>query len=745
MKRRASGWRRAAACGLCAALTVSAAACGQTAEQGGTGTDGAAEETGQTAAGADSTENENGQTGADGVQDGQEGTGQNGLADGNELAAAVDGIAYQVNTDISGLDDSHRISDTLFGLFLEDINYAVDGGMYAEMVKNRSFEYGMDARDVQLHGWEVTSEAVEFSVKDGSADGTALNENNPQYAVVHNTGTSSVKPHEGIRNGGFVEGMSIVQGASYDMSFYCKSDSVKRVTVSLVNEDGTVYAEQTVEGITGEWQKIETTLISNATEKRHVCLAVEIPAGEACFDMISLMPQETYKGLPIRKDFGEYLEALNPQFLRFPGGCVIEGRDEESIYSWKDSIGNGLAFEINGEETVGDVAVRPRGKSIWQGSKAHPYYTTYGLGFYEYFELCEALDCMPVPVLNAGMTCEIQSPFYTVYETSSEEFKQYVQDALDLVEFCRGDGGTKWGAVRIAMGHEAPFELKYIGIGNEQWQSEYHEHYREFVKAFEEAAASEPALYGDVELIVANGTAFDSTEGWTYLSQNPDQITTLVDEHYYQVPEWFLANTNRYDSYDRNGQAKVFLGEYAAKANTLDAALAEAAYMTGLEKNGDVVEMACYAPLFSHEKLNQWVPDLMFYSNDGIFGTVNYYVQQMYGNNAGQYSLETALTGAPEQTIYESAVDADGDVIIKLINVSQEEQTVHVFLTGREMACFLPEADVTVLAGDDPKAANSFKEMAVTPQESKLAVSENFEYKAPANSLTVIRLVSLKD
>ena len=520
----------------------------------------------------------------------------------------------------------------------------------------------MEARDAQLHGWEVTSEAVAFSVKDGSGDGSALNENNPQYAVVHNTGTSSVKPYEGIRNGGYLEGMAITEGASYNLSFYCKSEdgSVDAVTVSLCNEDGTVYAEQTIEGVTGEWQKFEATITPDATEKRHVCLAVEIPAGTACFDMVSLMPQDTYKGLPIRKDFGEYLEALNPKFLRFPGGCVIEGRDEESIYSWKDSIGDGLAFEINGEETVGDVAVRPQGKSIWQGSQANPYYTTYGLGFYEYFAFCEALGCMPVPVLNAGMTCEIQSPFYKVYNVTDEAFKQYVQDALDLVEFCKGDSGTKWGAVRIAMGHEEPFDLKYIGIGNEQWQSEYHQHYRQFVKAFEEAAAADPALYGDVELIVANGTAFDSTEGWAYLAKNPDEITTLVDEHYYQTPEWFLANTDRYDSYNRDLQAKVFLGEYAAKANTLDAALAEAAYMTGLEKNGDVVEMACYAPLFSHEKLNQWVPDLIFYSNDGIFGSVNYYVQQMYGNNAGQYSLETSLTGAPEQTIYESAVDALG-------------------------------------------------------------------------------------
>ena len=517
------------------------------------------------------------------------------------------------------------------------------------------------------------------------------------------------------------------------------------VYVTLYNEDGTVYDEQTVEGISEQWCKYGTTLTANATANRKVRLAVSFPAGTACFDMISMMPQDTYKGLPIRKDFGEYLEALNPAFLRFPGGCVIEGRDEESIYSWKDSIGGGLSFNINGESTVGDIATRPQGKSIWQGSKANPYYTTYGLGFYEYFEFCEALDCMPVPVLNAGMTCEIQSPFYKVYSIADEEFKQYVQDALDLVEFCKGDGNTTWGAVRIAMGHEEPFELKYIGIGNEQWQSEYHQHYKQFVKAFEEAAVSDPELYGDVELIVANGTVSASEDGWNYLILNPDSVTTLVDEHYYETPEWFLSNTNRYDSYDRNAQAKVFLGEYAAKANTLEAALAEAAYMTGLEKNGDVVEMACYAPLFSHAKLNQWVPDMIFYSNDGIFGSANYYVQQMYGNHAGDYSLNTELAGAAEQTLYESAVDMDGDVVLKIVNVSDEDIPMNVILEGRDITCFLPEADVTVLTGADKKTMNSFKEMTVLPKESKLAIDERFEYTAPANSLTVIHLLGLKD
>ncbi len=730
MKRQCKGMKKAAAYVFCAALAVSPAGC---AKSGETGQENAAE-----------TDGVSGQEEAGAQADG----GAQDAALNGSAAQPGEGVIYKVHTDLEGLDESHRISDTLFGIFLEDINYAVDGGMYAELVKNRSFEYGAEARDGQLHGWEATGDAVTFSVRDGSTDGTALNENNPQYVVVNNSGLSSVSPVEGISNEGFLEGIAIEQGASYDVSFYCKSEdlSVDSVCVTLFNEDGTIYDEKTVEGISDRWQKYETTLTASATANRKVRFAVKIPAGTACFDMISLMPQDTYQNLPVRKDFGEYLEALHPAFLRFPGGCVVEGRDEESIYSWKDSIGGGLAFDINGETTVGDIAVRPQGKSIWQGSGANPYYTTYGLGFYEYFEFCEALDCMPVPVLNAGMTCEIQSPFYTVYSIADEEFRRYVQDALDLVEFCRGDENTEWGAVRIAMGHEEPFDLKYIGIGNEQWQSEYHQHYKQFVKAFEEAAASDPELYGEIRLIVANGTVSDSEDGWNYLILNPDSVTALVDEHYYQTPEWFLANTDRYDSYDRNAQAKVFLGEYAAKANTLDAALAEAAYMTGLEKNGDVVEMACYAPLFSHAKLNQWVPDLIFYSNDGIFGSANYYVQQMYGNNAGDYSLDTELTGAPEQTLYESAVDADGDLVLKLVNVSNEEIPMQVLLEGkRDASFFLPEAQVTVLTGADQKAMNSFQEMAVEPREETLAVGDAFSYTAPANSLTVIRMVGLSD
>lgn len=594
-------------------------------------------------------------------------------ADSTDTTAIPLSASYTVHTDTSSLDESYQISDTLYGLFLEDINFAVDGGLYAELIKNRSFEYGTMAANENRHGWvNDNKDYLSFGIIDGSTDGTALNANNPHYAVLSNNGLSSADTHYGIGNVGYLDGLAVTEGETYNVSLYIKNASESdlevfseeenfigvaagytgQLRISLRDTNGTIYAESTVEGVTDNWTKFETTLTPNASVNEDLRLYVEIGLGSVCIDMISMMPQDTYKGLPIRKDIGEYMEALNPTFLRFPGGCVIEGRDEESMYDWKDSIGNALTFDINGVETTGDAASRPQGKDIWSGTKQDPYYTTYGIGFFEYFELCEALDCLPVPVLNAGMTCQVQSPKYIVYPLTSDEFKQCVQDALDLVEFCRGDTTTEWGAVRIAMGHEEPFTLKYIGIGNEQWQSEYHAHYEKFVEAFETAAKENPALYSDIELIVANGTASGSTEGWSYLEDFPDSITTLVDEHYYESPNWFLTNTKRYDAYDRSTQAKVFLGEYAAQSNTLQAALAEAAYMTGLERNADIVEMACYAPLFGNSKTNQWLPDMMFFSNNSIFGTADYYVQQMYANNVGTTILpaELEVTGTAEDT-----------------------------------------------------------------------------------------------
>lgn len=641
---------------------------------------------------------------------------------------------------------SYEISDTLYGLFLEDINYAVDGGLYAELIKNRSFEYGSAAANEGMHGWVISdSDYLTFEIHDGSEDGTYLNKNNPHYAIITNNGLSSKTPFDGIGNVGYLDGLAVKGGETYRVSLYIKINQIYdgEVRLSLRDSDGTVYAEASVTDITDEWLKYESTLtpISDCTD--NLRLFVEIGAGSVCLDMVSLMPVDTYKDLPIRRDIGEFLSALSPSFLRFPGGCVIEGRDEASIYSWKDSVGNGLEFAVNGSTTVGDMAVRPQGKDIWQGTKQDPYYTTYGIGFYEYFELCEALNCIPVPVLNAGMTCQVQSPKYIAYALNSEELAQYIQDALDLVEFCRGDSDTYWGAVRIAMGHEAPFPIKYIAIGNEQWQSEYHAHYRKFVSAFEEAAKENPSLYGDIELIVANGTASGSREGWNFVEDFPDSVTSLVDEHYYESPDWFMANTERYDAYDRMNQVKVFLGEYAAQSNTLEAALAEASYMTGLERNGDIVRMACYAPLFGNAKANQWKPDMIFFSNDSLYGTVNYYVQKMFSNNACTHVLSCRITEeVSAEGIYETVgTDENNDIIIKLVNTSDTPVETTFEFENYNIEAYEHSADITLLAGERLHEVNSFKAPTLlTPSESSMDVGQSLIYTAPKYSVSIIRI-----
>ncbi len=577
-----------------------------------------------------------------------------------EKTPAAPTATYVIHTDSSALDASHAISDTLYGIFLEDINHALDGGLYAELVKNRSFEYGSIAGSQNKHGWisfNTQDEFLEFSIIDGSEDGSCLHENNPHYARLTCT-DANARP--GIFNRGYLDGMNLKAGEEYMFSVYLKSpDGYSGPVAVRLIDHGSELACQEISEITDQWQKYELTLTINPSpapmgdaagsnlENTNPALLLQIGKGTVDMDMVSLMPVDTYKDLPIRRDLGEMLEALNPSFLRFPGGCVIEGRDEESMYSWKDSIGSGAQLTVGDMTTTGGVEVRPQSYSIWKGTQNHPYYTTYGIGFYEFFRLCEELDCMPVPVLNAGMTCQVQSPKYIVYDINSDEFRQCVQDALDLVEFCRGDDSTYWGGIRAAMGHPEPFALKYIGIGNEQWQSEYFQHYRRFVEAFNEAAEENPELYGDIRLIVANSTSSGDRVGWNYVEDCADwgdEITTLVDEHYYESPSFFFTNTHRYDSYDRDSQARVFLGEYAAQSNTLEAALAEAAYMTGLEKNGDVVEMACYAPLFGNRVQSQWNPDMIWFDSAAAYGSVNYYVQQLYGNNRGVVNLPTELT-----------------------------------------------------------------------------------------------------
>lgn len=522
---------------------------------------------------------------------------------------------------INGEKQGFDISETLYGLFFEDINFAADGGLYAEKVINRSFEFEESlAEGGRLHGYEAINNAkMTIYSKDG------LNDNNPNYLELKTESENS-----GIRNQGFLEGMSFVEGEEYRFSVYVKSDSYKgNIKISIEDQDGKSIGSGYMEEVENSWLKQEIIIKADETiEKGSLSLVLE-EAGEIYIDMISLFPMNTYKNREngLRADMVKLFEDLEPSFIRFPGGCIVEGNPLDNAYSWKDS--------------VGDVAQRKQNENLWIGTKQYPYYQSYGIGFYEYFLLCEDLGAKAVPIVNCGMSCQARSAGQTNTLAALNDLDHYIQDTLDLVEFCRGDALTKWGSVRISMGHIQPFEIEYLGIGNEQWGEEYFKRYEKFVEVFREK-------YPDIKLItssgpLSSGDLFDYA--WSEIDSHNDdamKYADLVDEHYYNEPEWFLKNANRYDSYDRNG-TEVFLGEYAAKSNSLKAAVAEAAYMTALERNSDIVKMAAYAPLFGNTLSSQWKPDMIWFNNSNVYGSVNYYVQKMFASNKGDYLLESSL------------------------------------------------------------------------------------------------------
>ncbi len=569
---------------------------------------------------------------------------------------------------IDGGDRVHEISDMLFGIFIEDINFAADGGLYAEMVQNRSFEFTNLAQGDQKHGWaDVGTVNAQVTVDDPEG---GLNGNNTNYLVLENTGDEPA----GVANRGFLDGMAVTEGAVYNFSLWAKGlDGFTGPLQVDITVNGQSVGHGEIPAVTDQWAKYELKLTSSATASAGVNLAVTMGKGKAALDMVSLFPEDTYKGREngLRRDLAEKLEALEPKFLRFPGGCVIEGQTLDLAYDWKDSIGvdeNGDPLLFNG--TYGDVAARKMGTDIWTNlstsNDPYPSFMSYGLGFYEYFLLAEDIGAVGVPVLNCGISCMARGS----QAAALDSLGPYIQDALDLVEFCRGDETTKWGAVRAAMGHPEPFALKYIGIGNEQWGEEYYRHYDAFVKAFAQARAENPELFDGIELMFSAGTddgdsghnmyiaAYDHAQIWVEDERDRtiDEFTGAIDHHYYNTPDWFLSHTDYYDeeNYSRTeldggyygGVMPVFLGEYAAQSNTWNAALAEAAYMTGLERNGDIVKMAAYAPLFGNLTAMHWAPDLIWFNNHQVTCSVNYYVQQIFARNAGTTLLRSDLTGA---------------------------------------------------------------------------------------------------
>ncbi|MBC7904200.1 MAG: alpha-L-arabinofuranosidase [Gemmatimonadaceae bacterium] len=583
------------------------------------------------------------------------------------------------------------VQPTMYGVFFEDINFGADGGIYAELIKNRSFEFFKP-----MMGWKVLGKPVEgdFLIEARREKNTA----NPRFLKVklRNNKKGSI----GLANEGF-RGMGIQKNLRYDFSLmYKRTGAPVTIHIALVGGSGNQIGESpiTLNNTNGKWEKISGTVTSaDSANKGSFNLWFE-GDGEVELDMISLFPSNTWKQRPggMRADMIQILADMKPGFLRFPGGCIVEGFDLSQRYQWK--------------KTIGPVEERQMVINRWNFEFAHrptpDYFQTFGLGFFEYFQLSEDIGAEPLPILNCGMACQ----FNSAEVVPIDELGPYVQDALDLIEFANGDANTKWGKVRIELGHTKPFNLKMLGIGNENWGPQYLERLKIFSKAIKEK-------YPQIKLINSSGTD-PVGERYEYLNKELRAMNAdIIDEHYYRRPEWFLQNAQRYDSFPRTG-VKVFAGEYAAQSdktvsinnkNNWQTALSEAAFLTGLERNADIVVMASYAPLFAHTDAWQWSPDLIWVDNLHVTATPNYYVQKLFSLNKGT-NVVSALTDnkviAGRDSLFASAVIDKNtkELIVKLVNVSGAAQILDIDISGAKKLA--KKGELTILQSGAMQALN---------------------------------------
>lgn len=620
-----------------------------------------------------------------------------------------------------------EIQPTMWGIFFEDINMGADGGIYAELVKNRSFEFY-----TPLMGWKVSGK----SVKEGDVlvlNRKEANTANPRYIRVN--ANNADKGSISLTNEGF-RGMGIKKGLRYDFSvMYRQKVANVKMHLELVNPKGEIIGSGllTPNETGNEWHKQAVSFNATETEQKAQLNIWFEGNGMIDLDMISLFPEDTWKKRPggMRADMIQLLADMKPGFIRFPGGCIVEGRDLANRYQWKN--------------TIGPIEKRQLIVNRWNtefANKLTPdYFQTFGLGFFEYFQLAEDIGAQPLPILNAGMACQ----FNSAEVVALDELNPYVQDALDLIEFANGSVNTHWGKVRADMGHPAPFNLKMMGVGNENWGPQYLERLRIFTKAIK-------AKYPEMKLVNSSGTDPDG-ERFDYLNTNLRKMNAdLIDEHYYRKPEWFLENVSRYDNYPRNG-SKIFAGEYAAQSdktvsvnnkNNWKTAMSEAAFMTGLERNADVVSMASYAPLFAHADGWQWTPDLIWVDNLRSYGTPDYQVQKLFSVNKGTQEVPIELDNkavAGKEGFYACAAldKATNEIILKVVNTSAKAQNADFMIDGAKLQS---KANVIVLANENLDQVNSFDNpSAVSPkvQEVKL-LNQKLTFQLKPYSLNVIRI-----
>ena len=626
------------------------------------------------------------------------------LAAGSALQAQTNELVIQAGK------PGAEIQPTMYGLFFEDINYAADGGLYAELVKNRSFEFPQ-----HFMGWKTFGKV---SLKD---DGPF--ERNPHYVRLAYAG----HPHKqtGLDNEGFF-GIGIKKGAEYRFSVWARvaeGETPAKIRVELADTksmgEQQAFATADVTVDSREWKKYQVILKPEVTNPKAILRIFLASRQTVDLEHISLFPVDTWQGHEngLRKDLAQALADIKPGVFRFPGGCIVEGTDIASRYDWKKSVGM--------------VENRPLNENRWQYTFPHrffpDYYQSYGLGFYEFFQLSEEIGAEPLPVLSCGLACQFQNPNMDAHVPLCD-LDSYIQDALDLIEFANGAVDTPWGKVRADMGDPAPFNLKFIGIGNEQWGKEYPEHLEPFVKAIRKK-------YPDIKIVGSSGPNSEG-EQFDYLWPEMKRLKAdLVDEHFYRPEAWFLSQGARYDNYDRKGP-KVFAGEYAChgkgkKWNHFHASLLEAAFMTGLERNADVVHMATYAPLFAHVEGWQWRPDMIWFDNLNSVRTVSYYVQQLFATHKGTNVLSLTMnkkpvTGAEGQNgLFASAVcdKNKNEIIVKVANTSDKKQPLSLIFNGLKKKEVLSGARCIKLSSADMDKDNTIENpLAIIPQETSLDV-----------------------
>ncbi|MDR2058112.1 MAG: carbohydrate binding domain-containing protein [Dysgonamonadaceae bacterium] len=605
------------------------------------------------------------------------------------------------------------IQPTMYGVFFEDINYGADGGLYAELVKNRSFEFPQ-----HLMGWKTSGKVEVLS-------GGPF-ERNPHYVRLSNSG----HPHKQtcIENEGYF-GIGVKQGEEYRFSVWARlpeGSQTSKIQVELVQPDSKAetqtLAAQNLILDSKVWKKYQVTLKPKTTNAHAMLRIFLVSPHPVELEHVSLFPVDTWKKHEngLRKDLVQALADLHPGVFRFPGGCIVEGTDLETRYEWKN--------------TIGPVENRPLNENRWHYTFPHrfypDYYQSYGLGFYEFFLLSEEIGAEPLPVVSCGLACQFQNNRPEAHVPVAE-LQPYIQDALDLIEFANGDVNSIWGKIRAEMGHPAPFHLKFLAIGNEQWGPEYPEHLEPFIKAIRKS-------YPEIRIIGSSGPDSEGAQ-FDYLWPEMKRLQVdLVDEHFYRPESWFLSQGNRYDRYDRRGP-KVFAGEYAChgkgkKWNHFYASLLEAAFMTGLERNADVVHMATYAPLFAHVDGWQWRPDMIWFDNLNSVRTASYYVQQLYAKNRGTNVLSLTMNGKPvagnegQNGLFASAVwdKSNNTIIVKVINTSDKPQPVSLVFNGLKKNERLTNGTCTRLQSEYLEKDNTLDDPTlIYPQESIIDINGN--------------------